>query len=154
MERLVISTGLKCYEVNDNGAVFKFNPNDANLYARFLRMREKIMEISDELGAAKERINMETEEGQKESAFVLEDADKKCKKALSECFGEAVNNDFDAIFDGVNAFSLTETGECVVTNFIVAITPIIEAHTAEYAKAKAKRLAAKSKQNKAKRSKK
>lgn len=152
MEKLIISTGLKRYEVNDNGAIFSFNPNDANLYARFLRMRDEIGKIGDELNKARCELDLDTNEGMEKSAFALEDADKKCKQALTECFG--ASNDFNAIFDRTNAFSLTDTGECVVTNFIVAITPIIEKETQAYAKEKAKRQAAKVKQNKAKRSKK
>lgn len=151
MEKLIISTGLKRYEVNENGAIFSFNPNDANLYARFLRMKDEISKIGDELSKARDELDFDTEEDMEKSAFLLEDADKKCKQALAECFG--VSNDFDAIFDRINSFSLTDTGECVVTNFIVAITPIIEKETQAYAKNKAKRQAAKVKQNKAKRSK-
>lgn len=149
MEKLIISTGLKRYEVNENGAVFSFNPNDANLYARFLRLRETVGKIADDLEEARKKVNFDSVEGMEESAFILENADKKCKQALTECFG--ASNDFDEIFDGVNSFSLTDTGECVITNFIIAITPIIEKETAEYAKSKAKRQAAKMKQNKAKR---
>ena len=152
MEKLIISTGLKRYEVNDSGAIFSFNPNDANLFARFLRMREKIGQIGDALNKTRESLDLDKPEDLEKSAFVLEDADKQCKQALTECFGNS--NDFDAIFDGTNAFSLTDTGECVVTNFIIAITPIIEKETQAYAREKAKRQAAKAKQNKAKRSKK
>lgn len=152
MEKLIISTGLKRYEVNDSGAIFSFNPNDANLYARFLRMRDKIGKIGEALSKARESLDLNTSEDLEKSAFVLEDADKECKQALTECFGNS--NDFNAIFDGTNAFSLTDTGECVVTNFITAITPIIEKETQAYAKEKAKRQAAKIKQNKAKRTKK
>lgn len=152
MEKLIISTGLKRYEVNDSGAIFSFNPNDANLFARFLRMREKIGQIGDALNKARESLDLDKPEDLEKSAFVLEDADKQCKQALTECFGNS--NDFDAIFDGTNAFSLTDTGECVVTNFITAITPVIEKETQAYAKAKAKRQAAKAKQKKAKRAKK
>ena len=149
MEKLIISTGLKRYEVNDNGAIFSFNPNDANLFARFLRMREKIGEIGDSLNKAREGLDLTSSEDLEKSAFILENADMECKQALTECFGNS--NDFNAIFDGTNAFSLTDTGECVVTNFIVAITPIIEKETRAYAKEKARRQAAKAKQNRAKR---
>lgn len=152
MEKLIFGTGLKRYEVNDNGAIFSFNPNDANLFARFLRMREKIGQIGDALNKARESLDLDKPEDLEKSAFVLEDADKQCKQALTECFGNS--NDFDAIFDGTNAFSLTDTGECVVTNFITAITPIIEKETQAYARAKAKRQAAKAKHKKAKRAKK
>lgn len=152
MEKLIISTGLKRYEVNDNGAIFSFNPNDANLFARFLRMRDKIGEIGETLNKARESLDLNNSEDLEKSAFVLENADKECKQALTECFGNS--NDFNAIFDSANAFSLTDTGECVVTNFIMAITPIIEKETQAYAKEKAKRQAAKVKQNKAKRAKK
>jgi hypothetical protein len=45
MEKLIFGTGLKRYEVNDNGAIFSFNPTDINLYARFLKMRDEILKI-------------------------------------------------------------------------------------------------------------
>lgn len=152
MEKLIISTGLKRYEVNDSGAIFSFNPNDANLFARFLRMREKIGQIGDALNKARESLDLDKPEDLEKSAFVLEDADKQCKQALTECFGNS--NDFDAIFDGANAFSPTDTGQWIITNFITAITPVVEKEVSAFTKEKAKRQAAKAKQNRAKRTKK
>ena len=115
-------------------------------------MRDAVMKIGEDIETARAEIDVDTEEGLQKCAFALEEADKKAKKALTECFG--TNNDFDAIFDGTNAFSMTDTGNWVITNFITAITPIIEKEVAAYTKEKAKRQAAKVKQNKAKRSKK
>lgn len=152
MEKLIISTGIKRYEVNDSGEIFSFNPTDANLYARFLRAKEKIEAIGDELEKKKAELDLENRADSEEAAFILEDADKRCKQALRECF--AVDNDFDAMFDYVNCYSITDTGDCVIVNFLKAITPIIEKDVAKYTKEKAKRAASKVKENKAKRSKK
>lgn len=152
MEKLIISTGLKRYEVNDSGVIFSFNPTDANLYARFLRTKEKIEAIGEELEKKRTELNFEDVSNNEEAAFFLEEADKKCKQALKECF--AVENDFDAMFDYVNCYSITDTGNCVIVNFLKAITPIIEKDVANYAKSKAKRAASKTKKKKAKRSKK
>ncbi|MBQ3045132.1 MAG: hypothetical protein IJD49_04185 [Clostridia bacterium] len=152
MEKLRISTGLKRYEVNDRGIIFSFNPTDANLYARFLRTKEKIEAIGDELEKKKAELDLENRSDSEEAAFFLEAADKKCKQALKECF--AVENDFDAMFDYVNCYSVTDTGNCVIVNFLKAITPIIERDVANYTKSKAQRAASKVKQNKKKRSRK
>lgn len=157
MEKLIISTGVKLYQVNENGAVFRFAPADSGMYARFLHLIDVVEDVTRELDKAYKNANFEDgpdadNEGVKAFAAEFENADKRIKAELSKTFGEQLNNDFDAIFDGVNAFSVTETGESVITNFLNAIQPIIEAGVSDHAKKKAKEQAAAISKAKAKRS--
>ena len=157
MEKLTISTGVKSYQVNENGAILRFAPADSGMYARFLRLISIVEDITRDLDKAYKNANFEDgsdadDEGVKAFATEFENADKRIKAELSKTFGEKLNNDFDAIFDGVNAFSVTETGESVITNFLNAIQPIIEAGVSDHAKKKAKEQAAAVSKAKAKRS--
>jgi hypothetical protein len=149
MEKLIFGTGLKRYEVNDNGAIFSFNPTDINLYARFLKLRDNILEIGAEIEKKAEELDANEEKNVEEFALAMEEADKKAKAMLTECFGKS--NDFELIFDGSNIFSATVSGDWLITEFVTAITPIIEKEVANITKEKAKRKAAQVKQNKAKR---
>ena len=157
MEKLIISTGVKSYQVNENGAILRFAPADSGMYARFLHLISVVEDITRDLDKAYKNANFEDgsdadDEGVKAFATEFENADKRIKAELSKTFGEKLNNDFDAIFDGVNAFSVTETGESVITNFLNAIQPIIEAGVSDRAKKKAKEQAADVSKAKAKRS--
>lgn len=149
MEKLIFGTGLKRYEVNDNGAIFSFNPTDINLYARFLKMRDEIIKIGEDVEKKGDEINLSDENNAESFALMLADADDRAKRALTECFGSA--NDFNHIFDGANIFSPSATGNWLVTEFIMAITPVVEKEVANFTKEKAKRKASQVKQNKAKR---
>lgn len=149
MEKLIFGTGLKRYEVNDNGAIFSFNPTDINLYARFLKMRDEIFKIGADVEKKGDEINPNDESNAESFALMLAAADKRAKQVLTECFGSA--NDFDHIFDGANIFSPSATGNWLITDFIMAITPIVEKEVANFTKEKAKRKASQVKQNKAKR---
>ena len=124
MEKLIFGTGLKRYEVNDNGAIFSFNPTDINLYARFIKMRDAVLKIGAEVEKKAEEINESEEKSVEALASTMEDADRRVKQELTECFGKS--NDFELIFDGSNVFSPTLSGNWLITEFITAITPIIE----------------------------
>ena len=149
MEKLIFGTGLKRYEVNDNGAIFSFNPTDINLYARFIKMRDAVLKIGAEVEKKAEEINESEEKSVEALASTMEDADRRVKQELTECFGKS--NDFELIFDGSNVFSPTLSGNWLITEFITAITPIIEKEVAAFTKERAKRKASQIKQNKAKR---
>ena len=41
MEKLIFDSGVKEYQINDNG-VLRFNPSDPNVYSRFMNATEKI----------------------------------------------------------------------------------------------------------------
>ncbi len=118
---------------------------------------DTVNEISEKLNKAYKAADFESEDttaesdGVKNFAREFEEADKQIKAELSKTFGEKMNNDFEAIFDGVNAFSVTETGESVVTNFLNAIQPIIEISVNDRVKSKAREQAAAISKAKAKR---
>lgn len=161
MERLIINTGVKSYQVNDNGAILRFSPSDSGMYARFLRLMDLVEDVSKDLEEKYKKAKFEDgsdvnidDEGTKAFAITFEEADKKIKAELTKVFGEKLNNDFDAIFDGVNAFSVTDTGESVVTNFLNAVQPLIEASVNDHVKSKAKSQAAAISKARAKRGKK
>lgn len=137
--RILINTGLKKYEVNDNGAVFSFNPKDFNIMAKIDTLQKAIEPLMNELGEEAEKVAKElkkkgyaegsveagTDESNLAFAHKLEEADKFAKAELAKAFGK--QNDFDAIFDYVNAFTVTDSdGACVISNFLLAIAPIIK----------------------------
>ena len=133
MEKLIFNEGLKKYEVNDSGAVFSFAANDANLYSRVKKLNDEALKILKELEKLQKKAQLSLEDEELKNEYVekfssaMKNADEKMKQALTECFGK--QNDFEAIFSGVNAFSITDTGEFVITNFLNAITPIVKRDT-------------------------
>ena len=56
---------------------------------------------------------------------LMAEADREAKEILAWIFGD--HNDFDAIFCGVNVMSVASNGERIITNFIHAVQPILEA---------------------------
>lgn len=123
MEKLIFDTGIKEYEVNDKG-ILRFNPSDPNVYARFMDVSEKIHTIETEMAERAKAIDESNAETRgAEMLQIMRDADRKVKTFLGEVFG--VENDFDEIFEGVNLMAVARNGERVITNFFVAIEPII-----------------------------
>lgn len=131
MQKLNFDTGVKRFQVNGD-AVLEFNPSDMNIYTRFLDAADKISKIEEDLVAKGKDVS----EADGEAVIrLMSEADTKIKNLLRSIFGE--QNDFDKIFGGVNAMAVATNGERVITNFMVAITPIIEDGAKSYAKAKA-----------------
>lgn len=117
MEKLSFDSGIREFEIN--GAVLRFAPHDPNVYARLAEAGEKIRAVEAELvrKAAGEEPN---------GAVVLrllKEADRQIKDVLGWVFG--AGNDFDAIF-GVNVMTPCSNGERAITNFLVAITPVMQ----------------------------
>ena len=56
---------------------------------------------------------------------ILQQTDREVKKLLSWIFGQG--NDFDEILGGVNTLAIGSNGERVVTNFLLALEPILTA---------------------------
>ena len=150
MEKLIFDTGVKEYQINDNG-VLRFNPSDPNVYARFLTAMGKIDEVENTLVNKAQEI--ESIEDQSESgAAVLQlmaEADREIKIILSEVFGQA--NNFDEILGGVNLLAVTANGERVITNFLEALQPIMVAGAESCAKQQADAAVAEAKLNRAQR---
>lgn len=122
MEKIQFDSGVKEYEINDNG-VLRFNPSDPNVYARFFDAKEQILAIETELVTNGKNIE-NSENAGKEAIFLIKDADAKVKDILNHVFGEG--NDFDKMLSGVNLMAVGSNGERVITNLLNALVPIVE----------------------------
>ena len=129
MEKITFDSGVKTYQINDSG-ILRFNPSDPNLYARFFKAVDKLQEIEKGLEIAKEEEN--TKATGETVIHLMEQADMRAKKVLSDVFGK--ENNFDDIFGGVNILAVAGNGERVITNFLEAILPIIQAGAEKCAK--------------------
>ena len=134
MEKISFDTGVKTYQINDTG-LLRFNPADPNVYKRLKDMGPKIEAMEAEYNNQVKGI---TDGG--EAIDLLAEYDKKTKDLLSDAFGQ--ENDFDAIFGGANIMAIAGNGQLIVTNFLDAITPIVEEGVKTYAKMEAKKTAA------------
>lgn len=119
MEKLIFDSGIKEYQINDSG-VLRFNPTDPNVYNRFFVALEKMKEIEAELTKRGNALPAGDGTG---TVAIMVDADTKVKALLAEIFGQ--QNDFNAIFDGVNMMAVGSNGERVITNFLDAMLPIM-----------------------------
>lgn len=131
MEKITFDTGVKTYQINENG-MLRFNPSDPNVYKRFKDLGGKIEKLQAEYN---ERSKVMTDGG--EAIDLLAEYDHRMKEELSLAFG--LDNDFDRIFDGANIMAIAGNGELIITNFLNAITPIVEAGVKTYAKMEAKK---------------
>lgn len=117
MESIKFDSGVKEYEINNNG-VLRFNPSDPNVYARFFDATEQIQVIEEEL------VRKGKEASGEAAVRYIQEADKKVKELLEHVFGPG--NDFDKLLGGVNLLAVAANGERVVTNLLQALMPIIE----------------------------
>lgn len=150
MEKLIIDSGIREYQINDNG-VLRFNPSDPNVYARFMDGIDKIQSVEDKLAAkAKALEKMEDQEGSGAAVLkIMAEADRDMKKLLTEVFGEG--NDFDKLLGGVNLLAVAGNGERVITNFLTAMQPIMVAGAESCAKQHADKAVAEARLNRAQR---
>ena len=116
MEKLNFDAGIQEYDLGF-GVPLRVNFSDPNLYERFLSLTDRIMEI------AKGYDGMEAAGGEDYLKF-LRDADRKVKEVLNDTFG--LGNDFDKIMGGTNMMAVATNGNLIVTNFIDAITPVMQ----------------------------
>lgn len=119
MEKLIFDNGLKEYDVNGTG-ILRFNPSDPNVYGRFLDAVDEIKSVEHDLLTKGKALNGSDGEG---VVRLMVESDRKVKDILKNVFGSS--NDFDSIFDGVNIMAVASNGERVITNFMVAIEPIV-----------------------------
>lgn len=124
-------TGIKEYQINDGGSI-RFNPSDPNLYHRFKELTGWLSGLESEV---KEK-SANVADGS-EIVELLSDYDRRVKEKLAYVFG--AQNDFDAIFEGVNIMAISRSGEMVITNFLNALRPVIEDGVRAYAKMQAKK---------------
>ena len=144
MEKLIIDSGIREYQINDNG-VLRFTPSDPNVYARFLEVMEKIQSVEEKLVAkAKALEKAENQEGSGAAVLkIMAEADRDIKQLLAEVFGEG--NDFDKLLGGVNLLAVAGNGERVITNFLTAMQPIMVAGAESCAKQHADKAVAEAK---------
>lgn len=121
MQKLNFDLGLKEYEIG--GGVLRFNPGDPNVYARFAQAGKRLTAAEEQLVAKAKEYGDEVP-GEVILSLMAE-ADQEVKKTLTWIFGD--HNDFDAIFCGTNVMGVGSNGERVITNFIHAIQPVVEA---------------------------
>lgn len=136
MKKLNFDTGIQEFDINGTG-ILRFNPSDPNVYNRFFEAKDRIDKLSEEYtGKEKDAEGVHLDEKgwpvEKQLAFMRE-IDTKIKDELSYVFGK--ENDFDAIFAGVNLLAATTHGALVITNFLTAILPVIENGAQKYAEA-------------------
>lgn len=142
MQQINFNSGIQEFQIN-GGGVLRFNPSDLNVYSRFMNALEELRNVEDKL---EEKFKALVAEGTGVNFLQLSaEADREVKRILTEVFGR--QNDFDAIFGGVNVMTPTENGEMVITNFLNALKPVIEKGARDFAKGQAK--AAKNTQNRA-----
>lgn len=122
MEKILFDSGIKEYEINNNG-VLRFNPSDPNVYARFFDAAEQIQQIEQDLVAKGESFKNAENNGEV-AIRMMQEADTQVKQILSDVFGEG--NDFDKLLGGVNLLAVACNGERVITNLMHALLPIIE----------------------------
>lgn len=120
MRKLTIDLGIEEFEV-DNGKILRFNPADLNLFDRFCTCQEDILAVEKKMVEKAEAIG----EGMNGESVIrlLAEADAEMKQILNRVF---VGNDFEDIFSGVNLLAVGANGERVVTNFLAAITPVLQ----------------------------
>lgn len=147
MEKIVFDSGIKEYEINNNG-VLRFNPSDPNVYARFFDAAEQIQQIEKDLTEKGKALSTNEENG--EAAIrLMQEADKKVKELLGQVFGQG--NDFDKLLGGVNLLAVAVNGERVVTNLMQALLPVIEQGAKKCAEQKVGDAVQKAKNNRAQR---
>lgn len=145
MQKLNFDLGLKEYEIG--GGVLRFNPSDPNVYARFAEAGKRFSAAEEKLVAKTKDVGLEN---RGEVALkLLEEADREMKDILTWIFG--AHNDFDAIFCGTNVMGVGANGERIITNFIHAIQPIMEAGAKKCAKQQVNGAVAKAQMNRAQR---
>lgn len=147
MEKIVFDSGVKEYEINNNG-VLRFNPSDPNVYARFFDAAEQIQAIEKDMVAKGEALGKEENNGEAVIRYIHE-ADRQVKELLGQVFGPG--NDFDQMLGGVNLLAVACNGERVITNLLNALLPIIEQGASDCAKKQVGNAVQQARQNRAQR---
>lgn len=145
MQKLNFDLGLKEYEIG--GGVLRFNPSDPNIYERFAQAGKRLTAVEEKLVAKAKEAGPEAPG--KVMLELMADADREIKDVLSWIFGS--HNDFNAIFCGTNIMGIGANGERVITNFIHAIQPIMEAGAKKCAKQQVNGALGKARMNRAQR---
>ena len=128
-QKLVFDDGLVRLDINGNG-ILTFNPSDFNVYERFYALSKGLPELEKKYAA-----EVETMPEGADSAQITElagreltrakEIDAEVKAKLSAVFG--AGNDFDKLLGGVNIMAFGTNGERIISNFLSALQPYIEA---------------------------
>lgn len=118
MERIIINSGLKSYEIADEEGnvkgVISFNPTDLSIYTK----AEKLVKYID---TALYRIAKITAENANNSD-ILTEIDEHIKNSINDIFG---NNASDIVFGNQHSLSLSG-GESLALKFILQFMPIMQ----------------------------
>lgn len=113
MKKLNIDNGLQEFKLG-SGKLY-MNPQDPNLYARFLEAAERISRLQQEL------LNTDPDAPLTE---VMCRSDRQIKQLLDRAFGG--DTDFDKLLGGVNVFAPGSNGQSVLVNLFEALQPVLE----------------------------
>ncbi|MBM6938464.1 hypothetical protein H7U37_08005 [Pseudoflavonifractor phocaeensis] len=133
-QKILFDDGVREYEVNGNG-ILRFHPGDPNLYHRFQQLVQDVDALKEE---ALRRAGGITDGAG--AVALLAEYDGRVKEKLSDVFGR--ENDFDKLLGGVNVMAPARNGQLIVTNFILALQPILEEGIRDYARLEAAKAAA------------
>ncbi len=135
MERLVIDTGIKEYDINGNG-VLRFNPSDPNVYARFMDALPELEKMEQEYEARVKKLPPDADETKASTELLnaTRDIDQNIKRTLATVFGE--ENDFNKLLGGANLMAVAGNGKRIIANLLEALSPIVQAGAKTYATGK------------------
>lgn len=144
IEKLTFDAGIKELEINENG-VLTFNPSDFNVYKRFMALAQELPGLEKEYESKKEATEADSVLSQ------ADEIDQLVKAKLAAVFGP--QNDFDKLLGGVNVMAMGNNGQRIITNFLNALLPYMEAGIKRHMKDSASEAVAKAKTARAKRGK-
>lgn len=129
-EKLAFDDGILELDINENG-VLRFNASDPNVYRRFYELAKELPELEKEFAP---KVKAGDSEFQQTGATLeeLKRMDTEIKARLAHVFGE--QNDFDALLGGISLMAYGKNGELVVTNFLNALAPYLEAGAKQHMK--------------------
>lgn len=139
MKKLKLDHGIREYALG--AGVLRFNPQDPNLYARFLEMAEQLPEMEREL--LEKAAELPQDRGLMK---LLQQTDARLKELLNRVFP---GNDFDLLLEGVNLLAVGTNGERVITNLLQLLEPILCAGAEEFAQVRTEQAVEKARQRRA-----
>ena len=128
MENIIFDSGVKEYRVNNGDAVLRVNFADPGVFDRIFELEPFVLKLeADYIEKTKALDELTDEQGfvkTKKMLRYMTEIDQAIKIKLTETFG--AQNDFNAIFGGVNVMAFATNGKRVIANFLEAISPIIQ----------------------------
>ncbi|WP_206460237.1 hypothetical protein [Anaerovorax sp. IOR16] len=110
----------------DPNKILRFNPTDENVVSKFLNLvttaNQKLEELSSECDKILSSEKKKMEKVKLKNKLNLE-LDALLRNELDTTFGVGVS---DMAFGDMCVTAITESGNCIFVNFLMALTPIIE----------------------------